>query len=119
MTYKEALKHIGRNVRAWTAANGVYTGQLVEVIKQQKRPWKGQVLINGVIKPASFEHSRPDRKGFRRGTVIEVSGVSIKPSEAVGGTYLEALERELREVDSCIEEERRIQETYPQEEASG
>jgi len=140
MRYKEAAANIGSNVQARTAYSGVYTGQLVEVLKEPKKPWRGLILINGVLKPARFEYGRRDLRGFRPGTVIEVGCVNIRLTEAVGATYLEAMERELREVDGLIEmlrpsgqdtathhairrslqnridEERRLQETNPQEE---
>lgn len=96
MKRKEAEKLIGTRVEAWTSMNGSYIGTLEEVFGS---PWRGRVRITGVVKPAVVydltRRGSPQRRGFRPGQVIEVGGMSIKPTEEEGASYLEALRREL------------------------
>jgi hypothetical protein len=96
MRRKEAEKLIGGRVFVWTSLNGEYVGVLEEVFAS---PWRGRVRITGVIKPAVVHDlTRPDdrqRRGFRPGDLIEAGGVSIKPTELEGTSYLEALRGEL------------------------
>ena len=93
MKRAEAIKLIGSTVRAWTAMNGIYVGTLEEVYGS---PWRGVVLITGVIEPAcawSVDRVRP-RKGFRPGDRIKVGGVNISATAEPGATYAEALRRQ-------------------------
>ena len=95
MTRSEAESLIGQRVEVWTAANGTYVGVLEEV--KATRPWRGVVLIDGVLKCAQlFEYGRTrQRRGKRPGERIEAGGVNIRPTEATGGSYREALEWEI------------------------
>jgi hypothetical protein len=98
MTRQEAEKLIGSRVEAWTAANGVYVGELVRVVP--RRPWRGVVRITGVLRAATAWEVRRvrQRRGFRTGEEIEVGGVNIKPTEATGTTYLEVLRADLADL---------------------
>jgi hypothetical protein len=89
MTRAEAELLIGHRVVAWTAMNGEYTGTLVQVLPN--RPWRGVVLIDGVLTPPAFEFGRSYRRGFRPGDRLEVGGANIKPTTAQGGAFVEAL----------------------------
>ena len=102
----EALKIVGRRVTAWTSMNGVYTGVLKEVIARPRRPWRGIVVIDGVLEVAAFQNrgigARPidrQRRGFRPGEELEVGGVNINRTEDAGLTYLEALKQELAKLE--------------------
>jgi hypothetical protein len=99
MKRSDAIKLVGTQVMAWTAMNGEYVGTLVEV--SEDKPWRGLVLITGVLAPAAFELSRSDRqrKGFRPGNTIEVGGSSIRSTEALGKTYMEALRDQLAQFE--------------------
>lgn len=93
MKRAEATRLLGSKVRAWTAMNGIYVGTLEEVYGS---PWRGVVLITGVIEPAcawSVDRVRP-RRGFRPGDQMKVGGVNISPTDEVGVTYVEALRRQ-------------------------
>jgi hypothetical protein len=93
MKRAEAIKLICSQVQAWTAMNGIYVGTLEEVCGS---PWRGVVLINGVIEPAcawSVDRVRP-RRGFRPGDRIKVGGLNISPTDEQGITYAEALRRQ-------------------------
>jgi len=94
MKYADAKNLIGTQVRAWTAMNGYYVGELVEIFGS---PWRGKVRITGVLKPAAFETARGNRqrRGMRPGDEIEVGGTNIAPIDAPGTSYLEALVEEL------------------------
>ena len=93
MKRTDAAKLIGTQVSAWTAANGEYVGELIEVFGGR---WRGKVRITGVIKCATHcENGAPCRRGFRPGETIEVGGANIKPTTTTGTTYREALEREI------------------------
>ena len=90
MNRAEALTLVGTRVMAWTAANGVYVGELIEVTTH--RP----------AQAFEFNRSRP-RRGFRPGETIEVGGVNIEPSEEAGLSYCEALRRDLASVEAHLE----------------
>lgn len=63
--------------------NGTYVGILDSVTKN--KPWRGIVLIDGVLKPAtSADRVDSWRRGFRPGEKIEVGGVNITPTELMG-----------------------------------
>jgi hypothetical protein len=50
-----------------------------------------------------FEIGRyPMRRGFRPGEVIEVGGVSIKPTSETGSSYRDALEAELKTIQEYL-----------------
>ncbi len=95
MLRAEAEGLIGSRVSVWTAANGTYVGELVEVVPH--RPWRGRLRITGVLKVAChWEVGRGVcRRGFRPGEEIEAGGSSIEPTDQEGVTYLEALGHEL------------------------
>ena len=99
MNRAQARELIGTRVSAWTAMNGEYSGVLTEIIARPRAPWRGKVLIDGVIAPAHWQSGRrKQRKGFRIGQEIEVGGVNITALadfEDKPGTYLEALKRDL------------------------
>lgn len=84
------MRLVGTRVQAWTSANGVYSGTLVEVIPS--RPWRGRVLIDGVVEPACPWEMGKVRRGKRPGETIEVGGVNISATTLPGRTYLECLE---------------------------
>lgn len=103
MRRQEAEKLIGTRVTAWTASNGQYVGELIEVVKA--RPWRGKVRITGVLHvPCLWETLRGPtrRRGFRPGEVIEVGGVNIRAAdpalELPDRSYLEALRAELAQL---------------------
>lgn len=103
MNKAEAIELIGKPVEAWTAANGVYAGTLVEVVAKKGSPWRGIVKIESVWSPAQhFERGDVCRTGKRPGETIEVGGVNIKPIESVGEPvdYLEILERDLANLEA-------------------
>lgn len=83
----EAAELVGRRVQAWTATNGVYTGTLVEVTAD--RPWRGRVLIDGVLEPAlawdARRHGAP-RRGFRPGETVEVGCLSVSVCQKQGSS---------------------------------
>lgn len=103
----EAKELVGQRVQAWTAANGVYTGILVEVTTD--RPWRGRVLVDGVIEPAQAwdaKRPRPPRRGFRPGETLEVGGQSVKSHLDKGGSYRDALERDLAKLRELKERDK-------------
>lgn len=102
----DAQALVNQRVSAWTASSGVYVGSLVEVITQKGSPWRGRVLITGVLEVACHWEigcSGPIRKGFRPGDEIEVGGVNIKPTTADGTTYEAALESSIAKLRGWIE----------------
>lgn len=94
MRKQEAEALVGRPVMAWTAANGIYVGELTQIWGS---PWRGSVRITGVVEPAQhFERGGLCRRGFRPGEVIEVGNSSIRPALDAGHpTYLAAIEARL------------------------
>jgi hypothetical protein len=95
---------VGQCVQAWTSANGVYTGTLVEVTSD--RPWRGRVLVDGVIEPAQAWDAKREaapRRGFRPGETIEVGGQSVKAHLEQGGSYRDALARDLEKLQALKE----------------
>ena len=84
----EAL--IGHQVRAWTAANGVYVGTLEAI---SGSPWRGVIRITGILEVAQhLERGAPCRRGFRVGEVIEVGHSSIEATNEAGqADYLAVL----------------------------
>ncbi len=103
MKRAEAEKLVGEHVEVWTSLNGVYVGTLLRVFG---RPWRGAVLIDGVLRAATpWEAGRTgrQRRGLRPGQEIEAGGANIRPTEDEGTTYLAALERQLREFERHAE----------------
>lgn len=94
MRRREAEDLVGQSVIAWTAANGIYVGELTQVWGS---PWRGAVRITGVVEPAQhYERGGLCRRGFRPGEVIEVGNSSIRPATEPGyPTYLAAIEARL------------------------
>lgn len=95
MNKAQALTLVGKPVEAWTAANGCYLGELLEVLPT--RPWRAKVRISSVLSAAQhYERGGVVRRGFREGEVIEVGNSSVKPAgEACGTDYLSALRADL------------------------
>lgn len=98
MNKAQALNLIGHRVDVWTSANGCYVGTLKEIVAEKGRPWRGRVLIDGILAPAQhFERGSACRRGFRVGEVIEAGGVNIHPTEATGAQdYLIILEAAMK-----------------------
>lgn len=104
MNRNEANNLIGQQVEAWTAANGIYVGEFVEMLTPRGRPWRAKVRITGVLSVADCEYARAGRQrmGFRIGDTIEVGNSSIRPTTETGVTYLEALQNRLAHVEADI-----------------
>lgn len=97
MNKVEAQQIVGKRVSAWTAASGVYVGFLKEIISEKGRPWRGVIEITGVLKIAQhFEREKICRRGFRPGESLEVGGINIKLTEAVGTDYKTLLEESIK-----------------------
>jgi|JI8StandDraft_1071087.scaffolds.fasta_scaffold290408_2 hypothetical protein len=105
MNRAEASEAIGKRVRAWTAANGVYVGTLREVRARHGAPWRGVVLVDGILEVAvHFERGGFGRRGYRPGETLEVGGQSIKlTTEAGFKTYEEALLGHIEFIRQAIE----------------
>lgn len=105
MNRAEASQAIGKRVRAWTAANGVYVGTLREVRARQGAPWRGVVLVEGILEVAvHFERGGFCRRGYRPGETLEVGGQSITLTTEGGfKTYEEALLGHIEFIRQAIE----------------
>jgi hypothetical protein len=105
MNRVEAVKVIGRRVRAWTAANGVYVGTLKEVKAEHGMPWRGVVLIDGVVEVAvHFESGGFVRRGYRPGETLEVGGQSVEMTDDLGAkTYEDALLAHIEFIRKSVE----------------
>jgi len=105
MNRAEASQAIGQRVQAWTAANGVYVGTLREVRTRQGAPWRGVVLIDGILEVAvHFERGGFVRRGYRPGETLEAGGQSISPTNDEGfKTYEEALLGHIEFISRAIE----------------
>ena len=103
MRVADAKQIVGQRVEAHTSMNGIYVGTLIRVTDD--RPWRGVVLIDGVLEPAESA-DRVDcwRRGYRIGEEIEVGGVNIIPTKARGVTYIEAVERDLAKLKADPDE---------------
>ncbi|KVP65635.1 hypothetical protein WJ96_04510 [Burkholderia ubonensis] len=90
----EAQKLIGRNVRVWLGAEGVYVGELLELTGS---PWRGRVRVTGVLEPAQhLDHGVVCRRGHRPGEFIDVSHATVCPAKKSGhSSYLSAVQAQL------------------------
>ena len=90
MRREQALQFVGAMVEAHTSMNGEYVGQLVEVTTD--RPWRGRVLLTGVLAPAAIEDSygTRQRRGHKLGTILVSKAISKSKSDAI--RYLMQLE---------------------------
>lgn len=106
MNRVEAVKVIGRRVRAWTATNGVYVGTLREVKAEHGLPWRGVVLVDGVLEVAiHFESGGFVRRGYRPGETLEVGGQNVSLTDEAGSrTYEEALMAHIEFIRRGIEQ---------------
>ena len=85
-----AEKLIGSRVKASTGGEGVYVGELLEVLPTI--PWSAKVRITGVLTPAvGLQTWDEKRRGYRPGETVEFEGPTIQPTTETGGTYLDAL----------------------------
>lgn len=110
MTRHDAEKLIGTRVEAWTSANGIYIGTLIEVIPC--RPWRGKIHITSVgvaAVPYDITRGARQRKGFRPGDIIEVGGVNVKPCDTDGTSYLDALRRQRMQYERSQQIARELQ----------
>jgi hypothetical protein len=84
MLRKEAERLVGKTVEAWTAMNGVYAGELVELITKPRSPWRAKVRITGVLEVAACTYDRSGRQrwGNRVGDIIEVGNSSVRELRA-------------------------------------
>lgn len=82
MRRAEAEARVNSRVKAWTAANGVYTGVLEAI---SGSPWRGLVRVDGVIEVAQhFERGAAVRRGFRPEERVEVGASSIRVWDPMG-----------------------------------
>lgn len=102
MNRKQAVALIGQRVKVWTAANGEYAGELLEVFGS---PWRGRVRITGILAVAQHhERGATCRRGFRVGEAIEAGNTSIRPTDATGcESYVEALDREIARCEAGMD----------------
>lgn len=107
MTRREAERHVGKTVFAWSGLRGCYPGELVEVLPT--RPWRGRVKILAVVE-YPVQGLSPVRRGFRErrparfGEVWEFGNSSIYPHEGEVPDYRASLEAALRQAISELEE---------------
>ncbi len=103
MNRKDAIALIRKPVRVWTAANGEYVGELLEVFRT---PWRGKVRITGILAEAQhYERGGVCRRGFRVGELIEAGNSSIRPAaELTGETdYLIILDRAIAKCETGMQ----------------
>lgn len=81
MTRDEAEKLIGKTVHCWSALNGCYIGELLEVLPS--RPWRGRVKILAVTEYpvqglSDFRPGFRARKPAGYGEIRDFGGINIK-----------------------------------------
>jgi len=106
MDRKQAQSHIGKHIIIDELANGVYIGELLDVLAEPKKPWRGLVKMKGVLSlpeqvteaAESFLINKPI---YHEDQIEEFPSTKIKVSTVeVVETYQESL---ITAVTSAIE----------------
>lgn len=84
MNRKEANNHIGKQIRVVDPLLGCYIGELIDIITEPRKPWRGKVKIKA-IEQYPVQHLSDIKEGiltrppFANGNVYEISGSKIEP----------------------------------------
>ncbi|MBU8907320.1 DUF2777 family protein [Desertibacillus haloalkaliphilus] len=87
MDRKEAQNHIGKQVLIDEAIKGQYVGELIDVVAEPRKPWRGIVKIKGVDEFPSLQinsegHCKLQEPIYSVGDVAEFASTKIKPLPA-------------------------------------
>ncbi|OIJ14759.1 hypothetical protein BKP37_07200 [Anaerobacillus alkalilacustris] len=84
MNRKEANNHIGKQIRVVDPLLGSYIGELLEIIAEPRKPWRGKVKINAIEQypVQNLSDLNVDiltRPSFTHGEIYEIAGSKIEP----------------------------------------
>lgn len=84
MNRKEATNYIGKHIRVVDPLLGSYVGELIEVVAEPRKPWRGKVKIITIEQyPAQNLTDRKEegitRPPFSSGAIYEIAGSKIEP----------------------------------------
>lgn len=87
---------VGRRVRVDLGAEGVYIGELLELLELSNAGWRGRVRITGVVSPAQhLVQGAAARRGHRPDEFVDAAEGQLAPTTETGySTYLAALQAE-------------------------
>ncbi|WP_026673109.1 DUF2777 family protein [Alkalihalobacterium bogoriense] len=105
MDRKEAQSLTGKQVIVDEQQDGIYYAELLEVITEPRKPWRGIVKINGIYalpkQHYTSEHFKIRKPLYDNGQVIEVIGSKISKSDCANVHYnlslRQALQQEIAE----------------------
>ncbi|UOE92274.1 DUF2777 family protein [Alkalihalobacillus sp. LMS39] len=110
MDRKEAQTLTGKQVMVDEQQDGIYYGELLEVVTEPRKPWRGIVKING-IDSLPKQHYTSEQFKIRKplydnGQVIEVIGSKISKSECADVHYNESLRQAIqKEINEATNEQ--------------
>lgn len=84
MNRKEASNHIGKQIRVIDPLLGSYIGELVDIITEPRKPWRGIVKINAIEQYpvqnlSDIKKEVITRPPFASGETYEITGSKIEP----------------------------------------
>lgn len=84
MNRKEANNQIGKQIRVVDPLLGCYIGELVDIIAEPRKPWRGKVKINSVEQYpvqnlSDIQEQVITRPPFASGKIYEIPGSKIEP----------------------------------------
>ncbi len=84
MNRKEASNHIGKPIRVIDPLLGSYIGELVDIIAEPRKPWRGIVKINAIEQYpvqnlSDIKNEVITRPPFTSGETYEITGSKIEP----------------------------------------
>jgi len=118
MRKSDAEKLIGKPVSCWTALNGCYIGELIEVYGS---PWRGKVKILEVNSYpvqglSEFAKGIKYRKPYKYGDIKDFGNSSIKPYDNPIRDYhlslIETLKNDITQMETNIEISKQLNSNY-------
>lgn len=109
MNKREA--YIGQIVFCKTAMNGDYIGELVEIVQEGRKPWRGRIRILAVAKfpqpMGSYGYHAVKRRPYEENSIHEFGGKNIHPYTDPIPNYhdslIKALDKKIETVKTLIE----------------
>lgn len=94
MNRKEANKFIGKPIRVVDPLHGNYLGELVDIIAEPRKPWRGSVKIveleQDVAQNSSKQKNDFTTLPFTKGKTYEIAGSKIEPVKTTKALSLDA-----------------------------
>lgn len=84
MNRKEANNYIGKQIRVVDPLLGSYIGELIDIIAEPRKPWRGKIKIKAIEQYPVQQQSTITNQGlirppFSNGEIYEIAGSKVEP----------------------------------------